>query len=295
MFYNSLDYYQAYNIPSTVHTTNDATTAFFERNLFQRAISRYDFTLPKEWEKDFVLYILWAIGFGAVFNTEDYGLVFQPCSFAGGLNIWFEPVRANVHTPLINEDNMIIGEDCEILRINPDWFGCWDIIHYYAEKLSLISQSFDMNIENTKLAYFIACDNKADAETLKKVLDKANSGEPNVFYKANSKKPSMPNDKPIFEEYTRDISNTFIADKIIQSYRDIIDLFNIEIGIPTINDKKERMLTDEVNKNNTEILSRAIIWRDTLKKCMDRCNKLFGTEMNVELHNFDLEGVTNAS
>lgn len=296
MFYEALNCYQGNYIPSTVHTTNDATTFFFERNLFQRAISRYDFILPENWEKDFVLYCLWFIGFGAVFNSEDFGLIFQPCSFNGKLNIWYEPTEANIHTPLINKDNMIIGEDCEILRINPDWFGCWDIIHYYAEKLSLISQSFDMNIENTKLAYFIACDNKADAETLKKVLDKANSGEPNVFYKSNSKRPNVAGDKkPPFDEYTRDISNTYIADKIIQSYRDVVNLFNVEIGIPTIKDKKERMLEDEVNKNNGEVLSRAIIWRDTLQKCMDKCNKLFGTTMSVKLHNFDGEGDIIAS
>lgn len=295
MNYESLSMYQGNYIPSTVHATNDATTRFFERELFQRSISRFDFVFPETWDKNFVEFILWFTGFGAVFNTEKYGIVFQPCSFNGMLNIWYKPTQANVHTPLINENGMVIGEDCEILRINPDYFGVWDIIHYYAEQLSLLSQSLSMNIINTKLAYFIACEDKADAETLKKVLDKANQGEPNVFYKAKKRK-TLEEKSEGFEEYTRDISNTYIADKIILAFKDVLTLFNNEVGIPNINtEKKERLISDEVNQNNIETLSRARIWRDTLQMTMDKCNALFGLNMSVKFHDFREDGDINAT
>lgn len=294
MNYDSLMLYQGNYIPSTVHTTNNATVAYFERSLFQKSIARFDFTLPEHWKKEFFTFILWYIGFIAVFNDEKYGFICQPCSFSDMLNIWFDPTEANVHTPLININNMKIGKDCEIIKLNPDWFGCWDIIHYYAEKLALITQSFDMNIENTKLAYFVACNDKADAETMKKMLDMANSGEPNVFYKAK-KKVAIDKDMPIFEEYTRDIKNTYIGDELIDAIRSVMNMFNTEVGIPNANtDKKERLITDEVNANNSETLSRATVWLNEISSGMEKCNKLFGSNLSIRFHDFENGGEENA-
>ena len=39
--------------PPGVYTTNNATTLYFQRMLYQRAMSVFDWTIPEEWDKNF--------------------------------------------------------------------------------------------------------------------------------------------------------------------------------------------------------------------------------------------------
>ena len=66
-----------------------------------------------------------------------------------------------------------------------------------------------------------------------------------------------------------------------------VGLFDSEIGIPNVNQsKKERMVVDEVNANNVDTYTKALLWLDELKKGCNKTNKLFGTNISVKLRNF---------
>ena len=56
-----------------------------------------------------------------------------------------------------------------------------------------------------------------------------------------------------------------------------------EIGIDNVrSDKKERLITAEANANNVECRCKAELWLDTLKKCVEKVNKMFGTNIRVD-------------
>ena len=59
---------------------------------------------------------------------------------------------------------------------------------------------------------------------------------------------------------------------------------------------KERLLTSEANANNFECRSKAELWLDTLKKCVEKVNKMFGTNIRVDWrHNAENGGADNGN
>jgi hypothetical protein len=77
--------------------------------------------------------------------------------------------------------------------------------------------------------------------------------------------------------------------------RKIEAMFDTEIGIPNANtDKRERLVTDEVNSNNAETASKAELWLDELKTGCEKANKMFDLKLSVDWrHDPMKEGVTH--
>ena len=63
-------------------------------------------------------------------------------------------------------------------------------------------------------------------------------------------------------------------------------MFDTDVGIPNANtDKKERLISDEVNANNVEVTSKADLWLDQLQKSFAQTSKMFGIKLGVEWRN----------
>ena len=65
--------------------------------------------------------------------------------------------------------------------------------------------------------------------------------------------------------------------------RKIESMFDTDIGIPNANtDKKERLITDEVNANNIETATRCELWLESIKKGLTKANEMFNLKMSVD-------------
>lgn len=286
--YGSVNLYNAWNKPTEVHTFDNATNWFFERTLFQRFCSIWDWKIPDLWQKPFMEWVLYMGGFMLIFREEKYGIIPMYGTFTG-FNVFYFPTDAQVRTNLLSRTDLKIGENCAIVRLAPDFFGVADIIHYYAEKLTLASQALDMNLINSKLANVFAASNKGEAEAIKAVLDKIYSGEPAAVYEPGKQSRG---DMDPWKVFNRDIKAGFIAPDLLQVYRSIFREFDTEIGIPNANtEKRERLITDEVNQNNAETMSRVKIFEQTMQRDIKEAKRIFpDLEMSVKLAAFVLPG-----
>lgn len=292
---NTLNYYPlncnqinlgagTYN-PSMVKSFNNKTFAFWERALFQRACSVLLFDLPKEWQgsvKDFFMYCLFKFGYVAVFDSSDMGKVFQPCTLSG-YNFYYQPVDAIISNPLYS-DTLKIGEDCEIIKLTPDYMGVWDIISYYAEKLSCLDNAINMSLINNKFAFLIGARNKSAGEALKKMLDKVNKGEPAVIW--DMKLLNDPTDKAEPWQFLerKNLKESYLTTMQLQDFQTILNNFDCEIGIPTIPyQKKERMVESEAESRIIDSTSRSQVWFDTLTSSIELVNEHFDLDINVDL------------
>ena len=95
--YSPLNYEQINSIagqyhPSGVKSYNNRTFLFWERALFQRALSVIDYDeFPEEWNggvKDLFEYCLLTLGFVPVFEIPQYGKTFNPGTLSGYSNGW---------------------------------------------------------------------------------------------------------------------------------------------------------------------------------------------------------------
>lgn len=285
----SYEYINAYNSivsPSTVHIKNTGLAQFFKRYLLQEAISRYRFTLPERWDYNYFTNVLFVIGYIFTFDKEPiYGLIPQH-GFAGGRNVQYQPYYATISNPMFKNQGsyrLIIGKDCACIKLQPDYCGLYDIVDYYGDLMALTAETIGVNILNSKLSFIFAAENKATAESFKKLYDNFASGEPASFA-----------DKKLFDEegklrvdlFTQNVGQNFIADRLLDCLGAIRNKFLTDIGIPNANtDKRERLITDEVEANNFETASKASLWLETMKKGMETARELHGlsvSELNVE-------------
>jgi hypothetical protein len=77
-------------------------------------------------------------------------------------------------------------------------------------------------------------------------------------------------------------------------------MFRTSIGLNNANtEKKERLITDEVNANNDATYSKVELWLDTLQKSCRKVKNMFGVDISVdwrnrkEIHNNESDTNTN--
>ena len=68
-------------------------------------------------------------------------------------------------------------------------------------------------------------------------------------------------------------------------------MFDTEIGIPNANtDKRERLITDEVNANNVETYSKCSMWLENLQEACQKVNRMFGLSISVDWRDIPMMG-----
>lgn len=272
--------------PSTAHQADNLLTEFYNKYLFQRALSVFKFGIPETWPVNFFLNTLYGVGFLIVLDTDEFGVT---CQFGNiwGYDLYYQPAYASVCNPLFTElgidgkyENMRVGDRCFLLRLSTDYRGILGICRYYAELLATAGASLNTNLLNTKLAYVFGAKNKTQAESLKALFDKIASGELAVF---PDKSLFDENGKLNVELFNRDIRQTYIGTELLDNMQTIMNRFDSLIGIPNTNyTKRERLITDEVNQNNFETRALCYTWRDMLQQDMKKINDRFNLNLTVE-------------
>lgn len=285
--YENVNNINATYIPSNVKYLNSQVFDYWCRSLFQRAISVIDIDVPEEWNgsvKDFLYYCLFRFGYVAVFNDPVRGTVFNPGTFSG-FDFYYQPVMFIVANPAYNESKQFtIGKDCELIKLTPDFMGIWDIISYHAEKLASLDSAINMSIVNSKLAWILGAKNKSIAQTIKKIFDKVQRGDPLVIYDSKMQDDPQTKSEPWqFLERTG-LKNSYITTDQLQDFQTILNNFDTEIGIPTIPyQKKERMVTTEASSKELDSTSRSIVWKKTLEESFKEVNAMFGLNLSCSL------------
>lgn len=291
----SYDYINVYNSmyePSTLHVKETGLSRYFQRYLIQKILSVFKFEgLPEYWSKDYFFYTLFIFGFVTVFNTDRFGVIPQHCSLSG-YDVFYRPTTCNVANPLINKTlELRIGKSCELIKMQPDYCGAWDIVSYYADLMALTSESIAVNMINSKFAYVFAADNKTGAESLKKLYDQIASGNPAAFADKNLFKEDG---SPAWELFTNNLRQNYIAGDLLEDLAKIDSRFNTDIGIPNVNIAKNSGVSDsEVMSNNIDTKSKAALWLETIQDGVKKVNNMFDLDISVSLRFDNLEGSFN--
>lgn len=263
--------------PSPVKAYNNKSFAFWCRNLFQRMTSVFEWDLPNEWQgprKDFFLWILYQFGYLVISQNNEFGTFFQPCTLYG-MDFYYQPVEAIISNPKLSA-RLKIGEECELLKLTPDYFGLYDIVEYYAAKLSTLDNAIDMSLINNKFAFMLFAKNKAAAEAFKKAMDKINSGEPAVITDIKLYNDSTDKAEPWQFWERPDLKKAYLTTEQLQDFQTLLNNFDAEIGIPTIPyQKKERMVQSEAESRQLDSRARSTRLFETLQGSIKDVKKLY--------------------
>lgn len=280
--YDFLNVYNGTRSPGTIHAANSELGAYFRRYLFQKAVSVFDINCPETWSKDYFWYVLYGAGYVGVLDVPGMGVIPQYCTIKG-YNVYYQPKGFIVANAAIMNGRTLeksIGIDGVLMKLTPDYCGIVDLIGYYADLMAVSAESMGINILNSKLAYIFGAKNQAAADSFKKMVDKINAGEPAVFIDKNLLDADG---NPTWMEYAQDLENNFIAPELLQTMSQIERMFENDIGIPNTGgvEKKERLITDEVNANNVSTYSKAALWLENLQTSCKEVKQMFGIDVSI--------------
>lgn len=266
--------------PSTIHIHDTAVFNYYTRYLLEDAVSIVKPYFPPEWAENMVMFSIFCNGGVCVFDSSEFGLVSLPATL-GGYTVYYAPAFCQVVNPLIKGNKrFIIGKECAYIHLQPNYCGIMDIVYYYASKLALVDESLHMNLSNSKLAYVFFADNKSTAETLKKLYDQMQEGNPAVVY---DKSVNLEENQKPWEIFTQNLSGNFIAQQILDAKQTIINEFHTTIGVPNSNvTKRERLITAEAESNNVATFCKPELWLETLNKSAEDVKRLFGVDVYFE-------------
>lgn len=284
---------ESVKVPNTYWDKKSIEYKYWWRSLYQKVTSSITFEgLPEGWNKDFFLWCMFVLGYVCVTKSERFDVFFNPCTVAG-FDIYYQPTKALISNPLYNKQ-LEIHKNCEIIKLEPDCFVKWgalDIIDFYAQKLAECSKGIDVGIINAKFPMVMTASNQSQSETLKKVYDKVQAGEPLVVWKdlTDQFDEVIPRKDP-FEVWNNDYKQTYIVTQLLEDQQTIMDQFYMEIGLPVTNvDKKAHMLNAEADMQDSQAHARLTCWLNTLDESLELVNKMFGTNITAKKYEVEEE------
>lgn len=247
------------------------------------ALNRFKWEgLPQGLESRHIEKALFEFGQCAFVDDDEVGLICLGCSNIGGYNVYGEPTNVLL-TGVGYSKNYNISEVERILNndtLTPTKFH----VNYYVNKINQIDKAIYKNLKQQKRPYIIATD-KENQLTMKNVMKNIKEDEEEIYI-----------DKRLDNGGNLGINvlqtgSPFLIDKYQQHKNDLMCEFLTIMGLNNSNannNKKERLLVDEVNVNNGEILMHLDVdYKNRLEAC-DRINKRFGTNISVKKNIFNL-------
>lgn len=226
---------------------------------------------PSNWNVDNMWDVLLTNGYIPIVKTDIGTLALEGGFY--GQNMYYMPTNVLVNNPVLRQIDEKIGEKGELLYINYEYNkfqGVMSLINRYAVLLANIDCSLNVSLYNSRLAHVFEAETDAQLKSLQKMYDDVSRGNPAVFLKKGMKKLNTEADG----SYFLNVKNTYIGNDLLLTKRSIMNEFLTEIGINNANtDKRERLNSDEVNANNSEVRCTIVRFIDSLNNCAKKINE----------------------
>lgn len=268
--------------PSRVIGQDDWRTSYYRNQLRMIIKTIMEIEVSEEfkdkWDFDYFKDVLLFDGRICVFKSRA-GLIALRCGLFGQ-NVYERSHGVRVDNPIIGNYELTIGKDCEVIFLMDDlWCHTFEpIVEIYACKLAMCDSSIDVNLLNSKVAFIVDCSGKKQADEAKMIFDKINSGEPAVFYENDGI-----NIGTTMQFFKNDVKGSFVVDMLQDAKRAIMNEFLTTIGVNnSAVEKKERLITDEVNGNNMEVQCNMKYVKEMVEYYVERVNRMF-PELNLKI------------
>ena len=274
-------------VPSRYLDGRDMEYRYWFRALLMDLNSMLNFhNLPKSWPENFLKLNLFSIGFVGVFQSERFGdkemnnVAFNPCTF-GGFDFYYCPQYIIVSNPRFQK-KLWIGKDCELLQLNEDYMGIFDIVDYFACKLANLSVAFNMAAANAKIPAVFTCATDRERRTIEATYDDTQSGKPIIIVKNPENSKEVFPTKSIVEAVYQELKHSYIGTELLDNIHQVLNMWYETIGYPVTVDKNAHILNQEADFQFAQSSAKVKTWTNMLNIGFEKINNMFGTNMEVE-------------
>lgn len=254
---------------------NDTYIDYLER-MKKICLSMFDWkNLPDTMDARFIELCLFYQGQAALLYDENYGYLNSMAADGGYINLYGLPTEIQCYSYRFNQRRSLYthdtgeekGSECILVMNNFERIPTASTINLFAKRLAEAQRTADVNIKAQRTPVLITTDQK-QYFTLKKMYEEFDGNTPAIFADKNVITPdalkAMKTDAP------------YIAQDIMDYKREIWNEFLTFMGISNLSEKRERMISNEVDSNNELInlnLQALLIPR---KKACEQFNEKYG-------------------
>jgi hypothetical protein len=267
---------------------NGATYVQYYNRLMELSMSMFEWkNLPDTVDERYLELGLFSSGCMVFFKDDVIGELALNMTYQGGFDIYGEPTKRRAYsrynqfqTTLDKNNSVIIWNN--MLRTN----SALDV-QMFAYRLYNLDRIVDINANAQKTPVLITCDEKQKL-TMKNLYMQYEGNWPVIFGDSNLDIKSisvLKTDAP------------FVSDKIYDLKVKIWNEALTYLGISNINvTKKERMITDEVIRNQGGTIASRYSRLDSRRRAVKKINKMFGLNITVDYkEDFQSKDIKNAS
>lgn len=259
--------------PTLNQVINEETAADYFSYLKLLAETQFEWTgLPPSVSARYLERRLFEDGRALFFKDPDMGYLALGCTRNGGLNVYNEATQYCAHgtTYTANYD----ADNCVLIRNNYDEESTRVMAILYAGRLYEAERTMDINVKAQKTPKFLAGTEKQRLTLL------------NIWKQWTGNEPLILVDKNMDPDSLRSIDMTapYVSDKLMIYKHNVLNDYCTRLGLNNANtDKKERLITDEVDANN-QLITLSLNIR--LAPRQDACkliNALYGLNVSVDI------------
>ncbi len=229
---------------------NDQTYIDYLERMKKICLSMFEWVnLPTSMNARFLEMCLFYNGQGALLYSDDYGYINTMCADGGYINIYGLPTELNCYSYRFNERRSLYmtdtgeekGKECILVMNNYERIPTTVTVSLFAYRLAEAQRTADVNIKAQRTPILITTDQK-QYFTLKKMYEEFDGNTPAIFADKNlissDALKALKTDAP------------FLCNDIMEYKREIWNEFLTFMGIQNLSEKRERLITGEVDSNN---------------------------------------------
>ena len=269
--------------PKEVEGLNNTSYFYYFNKLLKMiyAIFKFD-NIPDNWNMPYFKEHLFLDGVVCVTDT-DFGVI--PLQTGrSGINVYGQPTDFIISNPVLGTLQGKIDKDGVMIYLSilgGHYVSLVPLISRYATLLSEVDGSLQTSLINSRIAHVFSASSQAQLKTMQKVYDDISKGKPAVFIRKN---PDESNDHVLFNN----VRQSFIGTELLDTKRSLLNEFMSEIGINNANtQKKERLITGEVDSNKSELSANINEWYENLKNCINKVNDMYSLNIAFDF-NYDV-------
>lgn len=252
---------------------NNRTYLYYYNRLTELAISMFEWNnLPASVDERFLELTLFSDGVAIFFKDEVLGELALQTTTRGKLNVYRIPTERRAYAS--NGYNQDLNEENSVLIYNNYLHNnsMWDI-EMFAKRLYNLDRIIDVNVNAQKTPVLLQCDEQ-ERLAMSNLYMQYDGNMPFIFGSKNLNAKGvtvLKTDAP------------YIADKIYQLKTQIWNEALTYLGISNTNiTKKERMVTDEVIRNQGGVIASRYSRLQERRNAVDKINKMFN--LNIEVN-----------
>lgn len=205
--------------------------------------------LPPSMSARFIEMCLFYNGQAALLYDEDYGYINTMAADGGYINIYGLPTDIQCYSYRFNQRRSLYTTDtgeekdkeCILVMNNYERIPTCSTVNLFAYRLAEAQRTADVNIKAQRTPILITTDQK-QYFTLKKMYEEYDGNTPAIFADKNVITPDA------LKALKTDAQ--FIGIDLMDYKREIWNEFLTFMGISNLSEKRERMISNEVDSNN---------------------------------------------